>query len=53
MREIHTGGGGGGEGGTQKISTGMPMLFWGGLKIDKLLFFEVAQNEGIFCGLKK
>ena len=43
----------GGEGGTGKISTGVLVLFFVSLKFEKLLFFRVAQNDGIFRGLKK
>ena len=41
---------GGGGGGLEKISTGVPVLFFLGLKFDRLLFFWVALNEDYFWG---
>ena len=38
---------------SKEISTGVLVLFFGGLKLDKLLFWGVDQNEGYFGGLKK
>ena len=41
-----------GGGALEKISIGMLVLLFLGLKFDNLLFFGVAQNEGQFWGLK-